>query len=102
MIDFSTSAVAFMGGLLLGLLFFGGLRWTVQHLTKVSRPVPFFLGSFVLRTLTALAGFYVIAAGDWLRLTAVLLGFFTARIGVINLTLDRTTNEVDPHHGTQS
>jgi F1F0 ATPase subunit 2 len=45
-----------------------------------------FLGSLLLRTSIALAGFYFVSGGHWDRLLACLLGFVIARLIVTRLT----------------
>jgi len=72
-------ALAFLGGILLGGLFFGGLRSAVAAL--------WFSASSLLRTALILAGFYVVSHGDWLRLLACLLGFIAARVALVRLSL---------------
>ncbi len=81
--------LALVTGVLLGAIFFGGLWWTVQKGLSSKRPALWFLGSLLLRTGIALAGFYLVAAGHWERLLVCLLGFVIARMFVIRLT--RTT-----------
>jgi F1F0 ATPase subunit 2 len=73
-------ALALAGGVLLGATFFGGLWWTVRRGISSKQPALLFLGSVLLRTGMALAGFYLIARGDWERLLASLLGFIMARL----------------------
>jgi F1F0 ATPase subunit 2 len=73
-------ALALLAGMLLGAVFFGGLWWTVQKGLASPRPALWFLGSLLLRTGIALAGFYVVAGGDWKRLLACLAGFIAVRI----------------------
>jgi F1F0 ATPase subunit 2 len=50
-----------------------------------------FLGSLLLRTSIALAGFYFVSGGHWERLLACLLGFVIARLIVTRLTPQRKT-----------
>lgn len=71
---------ALAGGFGLGLIFFGGLWWTVRRLPTAANPALLFLGSFLLRTSAVLAGFYFLAAGRWERLLACLVGFIVARL----------------------
>jgi F1F0 ATPase subunit 2 len=75
-----------VAGALLGALFFGGLWWTVRRGVSSHRPALWFLGSSLLRTTVALAGFYLVAGGQWDRLLACLLGFVIARLVVTRLT----------------
>jgi F1F0 ATPase subunit 2 len=81
-----TLALALAAGVLLGAVFFGGLWWTVRKGVSSKRPMLWFLGSLLLRTSVALAGFYVVAGGHWDRLLACLLGFISARFIVTRLT----------------
>ena len=77
------SAVA---GVLLGVIFFGGLWWTVRRGAVSPRPAWWFLGSALLRMSIALAGFYLVADNRWQRLAACLIGFILARLVVTRLT----------------
>ena len=76
-----------LAGGVLGTIFFGGLWWTVRMGVASPRPVLWFLGSLLLRTVITLTGFYfVVAGGHWVRLLLCLLGFVTARVVVTRLT----------------
>lgn len=75
-----------VAGLLLGAIFFGGLWWTVRKGMSSKRPGLLFLGSMLLRTGIVIAGFYVVADGDWQRLLACLFGFVIARFIVTRLS----------------
>lgn len=72
------SIFAALTGILLGLLFFGGLWWTVWKGSSSKRPALWFLGSFILRMGIALAGFYLFS-DHWNRLLFCLGGFVVAR-----------------------
>ena len=78
--------LALVAGVLLGVMFFGGLWWTVQKGVASDRSALWFLGSLLLRTSIALAGFYFIGHGHWERLMVCLLGFVMARLIVTWLT----------------
>ncbi len=67
-------------GFLLGILFFGGLWWTVQKITAGGRPVPFLISSFLVRSGLLLAGFYLLLSAGWQYLLAGLVGFLAARV----------------------
>jgi F1F0 ATPase subunit 2 len=82
---------ALVAGFLLGAFFFGGLWWTVQKGLSSRRPALWFLGSMLLRTGIAVAGFYFASGGHWERLLICLLGFFIMRHVVTRLT--RTSEE---------
>jgi F1F0 ATPase subunit 2 len=70
---------ALLAGIALGLFYFGGLWLTVQRLPTIRHPALLMLGSFFLRTLVALLGFYVVMSGSWARLLVCLAGFLTIR-----------------------
>ena len=72
-------APALAAGVLLGVMFFSGLWWTVRKSVSHERPALWFLGSLLLRTSIILAGFHWVSAGHWERLLACLLGFVIAR-----------------------
>jgi F1F0 ATPase subunit 2 len=84
MSDALVLAPAFFAGALLGVVFFGGLWWTVQKGVTSGTPAIWFLGSLLLRTGLILVGFYLAAQGHWSRLAACLLGFLIARFIVVH------------------
>jgi F1F0 ATPase subunit 2 len=86
MIEMPILIRALFAGLLIGMLFYGGLWWTIRRALSNSYVGVWVLGSFLLRTCIALAGFYVVARNDWRALLACLLGFLVARIGITRLT----------------
>lgn len=77
---------ALLTGVVLGMLFFGGLWWTVRKGVSSARPVRWFFGSLLLRTCLTLVGFYVVSDGHWETLLVCLLGFTLARLMVTRLT----------------
>jgi F1F0 ATPase subunit 2 len=81
--DILALALAFFGGALLGVVFFGGLWWTVQKGVTSESPAVWFLGSLLLRTSLILAGFYLAAQGHWSGFVICFLGFLIARFIVV-------------------
>lgn len=81
-----TLALAWLAGSGLGVIFFGGLWWTVRKGVSAAQPALWFFGSSLLRMGVALGGFYVVYGGHWERLVACLVGFFMARLVVTRLT----------------
>jgi len=73
-------------GLVLGVIFFGGLWWTVRKAVFSSRPALWFMGSLLLRTSLVLTGFYVVGGNQWQRLLVCLIGFIFARVFVVRFT----------------
>ncbi len=79
-------ALAWLAGCAIGLVFFGGLWWTVRKGVSSRQPAIWFLGSLLLRMGIALAGFFAVSSGHWERLVSCLVGFVVARLAVTWLT----------------
>ena len=86
--------LAFIVGLLLGTIFFGGLWFTVRKLVTSKIPALWFLGSFILRISITLIGFYYISSGSWQRFLICVAGFITARYSVIYFTKSDNEKQV--------
>lgn len=86
MVELQSLAPAFVAGLVLGAIFFGGLWWTVRRGLTTAQPALWFLGSLLLRTSIALVGFFLVAGSEWERWLTCLLGFIVARLMVHRLT----------------
>lgn len=97
---------AFMAGLVLGAIFFGGLWWTVRKSVASKRPWLWLSGSLALRMGIALAGFYWVGRGQGERLLVCLLGFIMARLIVTWLTRtpadNRTRQTQEADHALKS
>jgi F1F0 ATPase subunit 2 len=78
--------MALVAGIFLGVIFFGGLWWTVQKMVSSKPSVLWFLASFMLRMSLVLVGFYFISGGQWRQLLLCLFGFVIARFIVLALT----------------
>lgn len=81
-----TWVLAAIAGTAIGMIFFGGLWWTVRRGLSSRRPALWFLGSLLLRMGLAVTGFYFVGNGQWQRLLACLLGFIVARFIVLRIT----------------
>jgi F1F0 ATPase subunit 2 len=79
-------ALALLSGVLLGVVFFGGLWWTVRHALLSPFPALWISASSLIRTVVALAGFYAASHAEWRRLLVCLLGFFLARLIVMHVS----------------
>jgi F1F0 ATPase subunit 2 len=77
-------AVGLPAGLAAGVVFFGGLRWTVAKLTAVRHPALLAAGSFILRTGVVVAILLVSTDGRLLRILAALGGFLIARTVLVS------------------
>lgn len=75
----------FIEGVILGVLFFVALWWTVKKGISVKQPALFFLGSFFLRIGAVLAGFYFATGGQWDHLLTCFSGFIIARYIIMRL-----------------
>lgn len=80
--EFLTFASVLVAGFGLGVIFFGGLWWTVCKGVASSRPAAWFFVSLSLRMSITLAGFYFVTGGRFDRLLLCLLGFVVARLVV--------------------
>jgi F1F0 ATPase subunit 2 len=83
-----TLLLAFALGVILGVMFFGGLWWTVARGTGSRYAAPWFLLSLLLRSSGAMLGFYLVGRGSWEKLAACLAGFVIARLIVVPLTAE--------------
>lgn len=83
MIDIAPLLLAWAAGLGLGMLYFGGLWYTMRALPTTDWPVLLTLGSLVVRMTAVLLGFYFVATERWERLLACLFGFVVARLVVV-------------------
>jgi len=72
-------SIAASAGLALGLFYFGGLWLTVRKISCSRRPGLLMFGSFVVRLLVTLCGFYLVMDGSLERVLACLAGFLVMR-----------------------
>jgi F1F0 ATPase subunit 2 len=96
MSDILALVMALLAGALLGVLFFGGLWWTVQKGVVSESPALWFLGSLLVRTGIVLAGIYLVAQGHWSRVVVCLLGFLAARLMVVKRLTRAPEHEPTP------
>ena len=78
--------LVFAAGVLLGLIFFGGLWWTILRGVESPRPALWFFGGFLLRMVFLLAAFYYLSGGNWIRLILLGAGILLARSLVLRWT----------------
>ncbi len=92
--------IAFVVGITLGVVFFGGLWFTVKSTINAKFPALWLLGSIVLRFGITLLGFYYVCEGNWQRLVACVLGFILARFVVLYVTKRHEANQLkkEVHH----
>ena len=75
-----------LAGGVLGVLFFGGLWWTVKKGVSSTQPALLFSVSMLLRTIIVLIGFYFVGGGHWTRMLSCFAGFIIARLLVMRYT----------------
>lgn len=75
----SSIFLALAAGLVLGVAFFGGLWWTVARVTSGRGAAWLLPLSSLVRTALVLAGFWLVAQGQPLRLAACVGGWLLAR-----------------------
>jgi F1F0 ATPase subunit 2 len=75
-----------LAGVLLGVIFFAGLWWTVRKALSSGLAALWFSASFLLRTTIVLIGIFFVSRGDWRRMVGCMVGFLLARIFVKRLT----------------
>lgn len=78
--------LAALAGIALGVIFFGGLWWTVRRGALAAQPALWFFGSLLLRMGIVMVGFYFVAGANWQRLLLCLAGFALARAIVTRWT----------------
>lgn len=69
-------------GMALGLVYFGGLLWTVRRVPTWRRPGRALLASFIVRALLVLPAFVALALHGPASLAAALVGFVAARVAL--------------------
>lgn len=94
--------LSFVTGIVLGIVFFGGLWWTIRHGLNSARPALWFFLSLVLRTAVVVSGFYLVGHSHWSHLCSCLLGFILVRLVLIKrlppaLTDNSTVAQEHPH-----
>jgi len=75
-------SVSLVVGVMLGVLFYGGLWMTVRRLPVTRHPVAMTLGSLVLRMAMVLTGLLLVSRGRWQNVLACLVGLTIGRIAV--------------------
>lgn len=86
---------AFIGGIVLGILFFGGLWLTVQRAMHSKKTALIFAGSFMIRMSVFLTGVYYVSQNSWQKMLVCLAGFLIART-VITRILQKNNHPGNP------
>jgi len=72
-------ALSALAGIILGILYFGGLWLTINKMRTMKSPGIFLTASFIMRTVVVIGGFYLISDGKLERLAVAMLAFFVTR-----------------------
>ena len=88
--------VALLAGMALGVVFFGGLWWTVNRALTAAVPAAWFGLSALLRMAAVVYGLYCFARLGLARLTACVCGTLIARIIIKPLTREPMSRRA--HH----
>ena len=68
-----------LAGVILGILFFGGLWWTIQRCVCAKSPALLFVGSLIVRTIFTMGGLYLFCHDDLKRWAVCTAGFLVGR-----------------------
>lgn len=92
MSDYFIMLLALLLGTLLGVIFFGGLWFTVKKGVSAKNPAIWFTSSIILRTSIVISGFYFISKNHWERMLICLLGFIISRSIITKITRGEVNN----------
>jgi F1F0 ATPase subunit 2 len=97
-------AVGLAVGVVLGLVFFGGLWWTTQRLAGSAQPGILVSVSLLVRVAVLAAGLFLLAQVGSAALLAAVLGLLVTRIGLTRLAMNGrlpqpATSESTPRGG---
>ncbi|MBK9578119.1 MAG: ATP synthase subunit I [Fibrobacteres bacterium] len=70
---------AFAVGAATGIVFHGGIWWTIHEVPGKANPGWWFAASTVVRTVVSVAGFRPFVDGNWRTVVLCLVGFLAAR-----------------------
>lgn len=93
---------ALSAGIVLGVIFYGGLWWTVRKGLSSNHAGFWFLSSLLLRSGIGLSGFYFIGRDHPERLLVCLTGFIAARMIIMRLTDPVVIPEIPADRGNDN
>ncbi len=76
-------AIGALVGLGCGVVFFGGLRWTVSKLESVRRPATLMISSLLVRTAAVTGAIVLVSEGSLARVLAALGGLLIVRTAMV-------------------
>lgn len=87
--DYLYLALSFLAGIGLGVMYFGGLWYTLRKLPTLSSPALVLFVSFWVRLGLLLLGVYLVSRGHWQQIAVCLLGIVVARFIMVRWLLPR-------------
>jgi F1F0 ATPase subunit 2 len=81
--------IRLLGGVAVGVFFYGGLWFTVNHLAGSRYRALLLVGSFGIRTLVVLSGFLLLFESRWDYALLCLIGFTMGRLAVMKFMVSR-------------
>ena len=79
MSDLEQIGLASLFGVILGVIFFGGLLWTIQRGLHSQQPALTFVVSYFIRLFAVMLGFWWMASSHWGSIFACLCAFVAVR-----------------------
>jgi F1F0 ATPase subunit 2 len=89
--------VAGLAGILLGIIYFGGLWLTIQRMSQTDRPILLLMSSFIVRLVSVLTGFHLVSNGRLELLAVSLVTFLITRFFFINRIQPHPERSGKPH-----
>ncbi|NCC81953.1 MAG: hypothetical protein EOM04_06765 [Clostridia bacterium] len=74
---------SFLAGIVLGLIFFGGLYFTTKKLPASKSPALLMFLSITLRMIILIGGLYIVFNGEIIRLLVGIIGVFVAKYIIV-------------------
>ena len=85
--------INFFIGVILGIIFFGGLYWTIQKLTEVKQPALLMIGSLIFRMALLLSVLFYVSKSGYKGILYALLGMFLVRV-IMTFKIEKTTEKI--------
>jgi len=83
-------------GILVGVIFFGGLWFTVTKVVSSGKASLWLVISWLIRNGILLTAFYFVSNGQWEKLLVCLFGFFVARVVIMRYIKQMPVNKIYP------
>ena len=74
-----------LAGFIIGMVFFGGLRWTIQRLPETRHPLALAMASLIIRASFVVVALLLVGQSEWQRYVVLMIGIILARILAVRL-----------------